>query len=201
VRVISGTAGGIKLDVGPNRDVRPTIDRVREATFNALFSLNVIDGAHVLDLFGGTGALGIEALSRGAAHAVFVEHHRATAEILRANLERCRLAEQATVITSDADAWLSRLDLTPGSTDTFDLALLDPPYAFEEWPTLLGKIPATTVVVESSRPVELGDDFEVLRQRKYGSTVVTIAMNTAMKTIETGGDVAGQPATSPEGEQ
>ncbi len=174
VRVISGTARGIRLDVPPGDDVRPTIDRVREATFNALFSLGLIEDANVVDLFGGTGALGIEALSRGARHAVFVEANRSSAKTLEANLGRCQLIDSATVVVGDAFDWIGRTATGP-SGQPFDLALLDPPYRFDDWPRLLDEVPAAAVVIESNRPVEPGPRFVMLRQRKYGTTVVTIA--------------------------
>lgn len=197
--MISGTARGIRLEVPPGNDVRPTIDRVREATFNALFSLGLIEDAHVLDLFAGTGALAIEALSRGASHAVLVEANRASAKVLTSNLERCRLDGQATVQVGDAFKWIERNHPAPidlageaaggdRSADEdhpeaqtepapFDMALLDPPYDFDAWPELLAIVPADVVVIEASRPVDPGPRFTTLRQRKYGSTVVTIAVS------------------------
>ena len=195
--MIAGVAGGIRLDVPERRDVRPTIDRVREATFNALFSLGVIEDARVLDLFAGTGALGIEALSRGAAHAVFVETERATAEVVTANLQRCKLDHLATVTVSDANAWLDRFgnsSPTDVSTPEFDLALLDPPYAFQGWSDLLARVPAELLVVESGRKVDLDPTFEVVRERRYGSTVVSIlrapdsARSTGRVATDLGGD-------------
>ncbi len=89
MRVVAGTARGRRLAVPADDGIRPTGDRVREAMFNALHSRRAVVGATVLDLFAGTGALGIEALSRGAASAVFVEHSRTHAAIVEANLETC----------------------------------------------------------------------------------------------------------------
>lgn len=103
---------------------RPTSDRVREATFNALTSLGVLDGARVLDAFAGSGALGIEALSRGAEHCRFVERDRAALAALRDNLDRCGLGrDRAEVVVGDAAS----------AGGGWDLALLDPPYAFTGW--------------------------------------------------------------------
>src|SRR5438105_4298652 len=98
MRVVAGTARGIRLVAPPGRDTRPTSDRVREATFNALGSLGAIEDARVVDLFAGTGALGIEALSRGAAHATFVERERAAIDTIERNLAAARLAAVGTVV-------------------------------------------------------------------------------------------------------
>ncbi len=149
--------------------VRPTSDRVREATFNALHSIGVLDGAVVLDLFCGSGALGIEALSRGAARAVFVDRHLPSIETTRANLASCGFGERARVVRGDA------LDHLRARPEPYDLALLDPPYEFDEWDDLLGRLDAAVVVIESDRPIELGSHWDVRRERRYGDTVVTIA--------------------------
>jgi 16S rRNA (guanine966-N2)-methyltransferase len=151
------------------RDTRPTSDRVREATFNALGSLGVIDGARVVDLFAGSGALGIEALSRGAAHATFVENNRAAVALINENLGVCSLAAQATVVSGDAGR--HRIDI-----DSIDLVLADPPYAFDGWNDLFERLPAGVfVVAESNRALEPPNGWEVVRQRRYGSTWVTFA--------------------------
>ena len=91
MRVVAGSARGRRLQTPPGLDVRPTTDRVREATFNALGSMGVVDGARVLDLFAGSGALGIEALSRGAEHVTFVDTSPRALEAVRANLAGCGL--------------------------------------------------------------------------------------------------------------
>jgi 16S rRNA (guanine966-N2)-methyltransferase len=172
MRVVAGTARGRKLEAPPGRDVRPTGDRVREAVFNALGSLGAVDGARVLDLFAGTGALGIEALSRGAVSATFVERDRAAVATVRANL--AALGLDGEVVQADALQWLER---DPPSFDpaAFDLALLDPPYAFDGWDDLLARIPAHLVVIESDRSIAPGEAWDVLREKRYGDTVVTIA--------------------------
>ncbi len=149
-------------------DTRPTSDRVRESIFNVLHSLGAIEDATVVDLFAGSGALGIEALSRGAAHCTFVEPSRVALATIRDNLERAGVADRATVEPSRAEVFLAR---GPGP---IDLALLDPPYAFDDWPALLATLPATVVVCESDRPIELGEGWDAARTRRYGSTVVTI---------------------------
>ncbi len=168
MRVVSGTLSGRRLEVPDGDRTRPTADRVREAVFNSLFSLGVIDDAVVLDAFAGSGALGIEALSRGAASATFVENDRRAIEVLRRNLETLDLLERATVVPGDgADAVTT--------TAHADLVLLDPPYDFDEWPALLSAVCDATVVIESDREIALPEDFGTYRVRRYGSTVVTLA--------------------------
>jgi 16S rRNA (guanine966-N2)-methyltransferase len=168
LRVVAGAVGGRRIEVPPGTSVRPTSDRVREATFNALESLGAVEGASVLDLFAGSGALGIEALSRGATRATFVESRRDVARVAETNLERLGLADRARVVVSEAERFLADL------TETYDLALLDPPYEFDGWDELLRAVPAPLVVVESDRPVLLPPDRVVVRQKRYGGTLVTI---------------------------
>lgn len=170
MRVISGMARGRKLVAPEGSTTRPTPDRVREATFNALGSLGAVADARVLDLFAGSGALGIEALSRGAAHVTFVDRDRAALRAVEANLATCGLAEGATVVASDAGRFLA------GSSQRWDLALLDPPYAHdhEAWLRLLDVLPADLAVLESDRPVEPPSGWVVRREKRYGSTHVTI---------------------------
>ena len=169
MRVVAGEARGRALLAPPGRDTRPTADRVREATFNALHSLDLVLDATVLDLFAGSGALGIEALSRGARHATFVDHDARTLAVVRQNLETTGFGDRSAVVRADAE----RYELL----EPVDLALLDPPYAFtdEQWLHLLGRLPASTVVMESNREVPVPLLWIILRARKYGSTVVTIA--------------------------
>ncbi len=167
MRVVAGTARGRTIDAPPGTSTRPTSDRVRESIFNALGSLDVVVDATVLDLFAGSGALGIEALSRGAARATFVESDRRAARVIEENLRRCGLDDRATVVTADATRFALR-----GST--FDLALADPPYAFDQWPDLLDAVDAETLVIESDRAVAVTDRWDVVRDRTYGSTVVQI---------------------------
>jgi 16S rRNA (guanine966-N2)-methyltransferase len=171
VRVVAGEAKGRRLVTPRGTDTRPTSDRVREAIFNSLGSLDLLAGATVLDLFAGSGALGIEALSRGAAAAVFVEHDRHAVEALRANLATTGLGDRATVVAGDA--WAHLAHAAP-----VDLALLDPPYAFDGWIGLLAAVPAPVAVVESDRSVDPGDGWRVVREKRYGTTVVAIVRRT-----------------------
>ena len=169
---MSGAAKGRRLASPAGEATRPTPNRVREAVFNSLYSLDAIEGARVLDLYAGTGALGIEALSRGAAEAVFVERDPAVAAVLRSNLETTGLADRAAVMVTDADTALA--GLARGGR-RFDLALADPPYAFDAWSDLLSRVPAELVVVESDRAVDVGPRFAIHHRRRHGGTVVTFA--------------------------
>ena len=120
MRVITGTARGRRLVTLEGSDVRPTTDKVKEALFSILqFEL---EGRQVLDLFAGSGQLGIEALSRGAKHCVFVDQSKAAVAVVRQNLETTRLAAQAKVLQTNSLTFLK------GCPPQFDLAFLDPPY-------------------------------------------------------------------------
>lgn len=150
---------------------RPTTDRVREAIFNSLYSLGAIEDARVLDLFAGSGALGIEALSRGAASATFVESERWVRRVIERNLESLGLDDRSTVISADGPGYLNR-------AAPVDLLLLDPPYAFDGWDDLLGRVGDCVVVIESDREIEVPAHWEVHRVRRYSATVVVIATAT-----------------------
>lgn len=121
MRVVTGTARGMRLETLEGMDTRPTAQRVKEAMFSAIqFD---IEGRRVLDLFAGSGQLGIEALSRGAAGCVFVDQNPACVEIIRRNLKAAGLTANTQVLAQDAASYLMRL------RDRFDLVFLDPPYA------------------------------------------------------------------------
>lgn len=166
IRVVSGEFGGRKLLVPAGLATRPTTDKARQAVFNSLDSAGLIDGAAVADLYAGSGALGIEALSRGAATCVFVERDRAALHALRANIAALGLADRTTIVTSDVLAWVPALR-------GVDLALIDPPYEFDGWEQLLGLLQVPYVVAESGREVEPPDGWELVKSRRYGRTWVT----------------------------
>lgn len=171
MRVIAGSLRGRRLVAPTGSGTRPTSDRVREATFNALTSLDALDGAEVLDAFAGSGALGIEALSRGARRCTFVERDRRALEALRRNLEHCGLGpDRAEVVAGDP------MHAAPARR-RFDLALLDPPYAFDAWDELLGGLDAGLAVCESGSPVAPPAGWVVVREKAYGASVVTIVRN------------------------
>jgi 16S rRNA (guanine966-N2)-methyltransferase len=171
MRVVAGVARGLRLVAPEGEGTRPTSDRVREATFNALGSMGALEGATVLDLFAGSGALGIEALSRGAGDTTFVETDRAALRAVRANLETTRLGDLAEVVAQPAEGFLAAA-LTEGRH--WDVALLDPPYDFDGWDELLSSLPADLAVIESDRPVALPPGWELRRQKRYGRTYVTV---------------------------
>lgn len=123
MRVISGSARGTRLGAVP-KGVRPVSDRAREGLFSSLETSGGLDGLRVLDLFAGTGALGIEALSRGASHATFVDRSAASLAAVRGNLDRTHLADSATVVRAEATAFLTR----KGNEVPASIAFLDPPY-------------------------------------------------------------------------
>jgi 16S rRNA (guanine966-N2)-methyltransferase len=170
VRVVAGIARGRRLQAPKGDATRPTSDFVREAIFNSLQAhLDLDDEATVLDLFAGTGALGIEALSRGATHATFVDHDRLAVAAIRANLAATGFAERATVVQADVTRPATALP-------SVDLAFADPPYAFTDaaWAALLTRVDAALLVVESDREVPLPDAWRVLKLKKYGTTVVAL---------------------------
>lgn len=162
-------------------DTRPTLDRVREAMFNSLTSLDALEGARVLDLFAGSGALGIEALSRGAESCVFVEHGREARRAISSNLETTGVRDRATVISQDAVGWL-RDAVNASVMQSFDLVLIDPPYGAEDelWSEVLecvGRLAAGGVVVaESARAIALPPGWDTRKEKRYGGTLVSVLL-------------------------
>ncbi len=143
---------------------------VREAVFNALNSLDLIRDAAIADLYAGSGALGIEALSRGAAHCTFVERDRGALRTLRDNLAELGLADRSKVVPGDASVLAGALDV--------DVVLADPPYEFDQWPELLASTKASFVVAEAGRPLDRLDPeaiagWTATRTKRYGRTWVT----------------------------
>lgn len=167
---MAGTAKGRRIQAPAGSSARPTADRVREATFNALGSLGALGGS-ALDLFAGSGALGIEALSRGASWATFVDDDARALDTVWANLVTTDLADRATIVRDDAMRFVGR---SPGRVD---LALLDPPYDHtdDRWAELLVALDAEHAVIESDREVPVPEPWQVLRVKRYGGTVVAIA--------------------------
>ena len=182
MRVITGTARGIKLAAPDGEHTRPTAERVKEAVFSMLqFE---IEGRRVLDLFAGSGQLGIEALSRGAAHAVFVDQSKEAVAILKQNLFRTKLALQGEIICADYGKFLRASKNRRG----FDLIFLDPPYAMGAVPEALEAllsgdllIPGAILACETAKPEDvfggkgsLAGKFTVRREAKYGAAYVTL---------------------------
>lgn len=163
---MAGTLRGRRIEAPPGDRTRPTTDMAREAIFNSLGSHYDLAGARVIDCFAGTGALGIEALSRGAGHATFIERDAAALEVLRANIDSLGLADRSTVVRGDAATQVARCT---GAT----LVLADPPYDFTGWPEFLAAVPCDLVVAEAGTMVAPPPGWEVLRERRYGRTHVT----------------------------
>lgn len=172
MRVIAGEFGGRKLVAPEGFTTRPTTDKVRQAVFNSLGSMGVLEGAVVADLYAGSGALGIEALSRGAERCVFVERDRAALQALRNNIATLGIAERCTVHATDVSAWVPAMR-------GVDIAFVDPPYEFSGWPALLGLMQVDLVVAEADDPVPAPDGWEQLRTRRYGRTWVTLLQRLA----------------------
>jgi len=182
MRIIAGRMRGLKLaSVGKGdaaAHLRPTTDRVRESIFNLLMGGthgDPITSARVLDLFAGTGALGLEALSRGAAHATFVDDGKKAQSLIRQNIDLCRAAQNSRLLRRDATK------LGDCKTPPFDLIFLDPPYEKG-----LGEKALTTIlsagwlhtqaliVFEEGNSLPAPVGFDLLDQRRYGDTHVTI---------------------------
>jgi len=180
MRVIAGSHGGRRLKAPAGRRTRPTSDRVREALFAMLGPL---DGEVVLDLFAGTGALGIEALSRGAARAVFVERDSAAAGVLAENLSALSIAPaQAELRRGDA---LAALRSARERGEAYDLIFIDPPYGqAPQWGLRLSAVlpallaPDGRIIVESDRRGPLELDAPISTERRYGDTSITIHTRT-----------------------
>lgn len=183
MRIISGQYRGLQLaDVGagdPAAHLRPTTDRVREAIFNLILNGgygNPVQGARVLDLFAGTGALGLEALSRGAARVAFVDDGTVARALLRRNIEKMRAMGVTDVWRRDATR------LGPNRGPGYGLIFLDPPYAMGLGERAMASAieggwlaPGAMVVWEDSQPPALPPGMHLLDQRKYGDTLVTLA--------------------------
>ena len=176
MRVITGKARGVTLKTPDGMQTRPTTDRVKEALFSIIqFE---IPGARVLDLFGGTGQLGIEALSRGAKSAVFVDAGEPACRLIRENLKRTRLEQDAKVVRADYLEYLSRC------REQFEIILLDPPYAEVFLENALKRITEIDIlqsggIIVTERPLgkELPWEFDGYtrsRDYKYGKTLLTI---------------------------
>ena len=166
MRVVAGELRGRKISAPDGTTTRPTTDMAREAIFNALTSLDVIVDAAVLDLFAGSGALGIEALSRGAKHCTFIERDREALASLQDNIKKLGLTDRATVIRAD-------VLLTATKVSGIDLVMADPPYEFKNWQGLLANITAPLVVAESNREITGLNGWESVRSKRYGRTHVT----------------------------
>ena len=174
MRIIAGSHKGARIYAPRGRDTRPTGDRVREAVYNLV---GPVEGMAVLDLYAGSGAMGLEALSRGAAHATFVEADRVAAQTVVRNLEKLGF-RSATVLRDDA---ARKLAADAGAGRRYDLVLIDPPYRMlsDVLPTLGTHLPAVVepeglVVVESDSHVEPQLPLPLRTSRRYGSVRVSV---------------------------
>lgn len=173
MRIIGGHYRGKKLTSPLDHQTRPTSDRVRENLFNILTHRLSFEGIRVLDLFSGTGALGIEALSRGAAHATFVEHHPPALQILRKNTADFK--ERLSILAQDS------IKLIESSNNNYDLIFLDPPYNFQNLEDLMDKIlknqllkKGGLLIIETDKKTILSKPQE---KRTYGNTTLWILEN------------------------
>ncbi len=176
MRVISGTAKGVSLKTPSGMETRPTTDRVKEAVFSIIQFH--IPGARILDLFGGTGQLGIEGLSRGANSAVFVDRREEACALIRENLRRTKLEGSARVVRSDYLTYLKR------TKEKFDIIFLDPPYVEDFLENSLIRITEIDIlqsggIIVAERP--LGKEmslnlpgFSKSRDYKYGNTLIAV---------------------------
>lgn len=182
MRVIAGQLRGRRLRAPEGPQVRPTSDRVKEALFSIL-GAHVV-GARVLDLYAGTGALGIEAISRGATAVTFVEQHPATITYLRQNLTLCGLSDRATIHTGPVDRILSKMAPTARTGDPYRLLLADPPYDHLDdvvrWSAHLpaGLLADDAVAVVEHRsssvpPPQIGH-LPLARTYRYGDTALSV---------------------------
>jgi 16S rRNA (guanine966-N2)-methyltransferase len=170
VRVVAGEAKGRRLAARLPAHVRPTTDLVREAVFSSLTSRVGVDGAVVADLYCGSGALGIEALSRGAASCTFVDDDPACLAAAKANLDAVGLGDrEATFVRARLPGWRPR--------SRVDIVLCDPPYGELDVAALLDGLDAAVVVLESDRPVAVPEGWEMSTERRYGGTLVTMLLD------------------------
>ena len=166
VRVIAGSCRGRLLRAPVGAAIRPTSDRVREAMFDVLCSLMEVADSHVADLFAGTGALGIEALSRGATRAYFVDADPACLAAARANLKPLQLPGEAQFVHASLPDWRVSAHV--------DLVIADPPYGPLDVDRLLEGIDAKRALIENDRYVDAPEGWEVAKTKRYGTTLVTM---------------------------
>ena len=180
MRIITGKAKGIALKTPQGESTRPTAERVKEAVFSMLqFD---IEGRTVLDLFAGSGQMGLEALSRGAFSATFVDKSKEAIKLIKENLEKTKLSNSATVFQGDYLDFIRRNNDKP-----YDIIIIDPPYALKMYNPALNALftggmikPTSFIVCESGTDeifngdVDLASKFEVAKQNKYGNTYITI---------------------------
>ncbi|MCB1651536.1 MAG: 16S rRNA (guanine(966)-N(2))-methyltransferase RsmD [Alphaproteobacteria bacterium] len=177
MRIVGGAFGGRRLEAPSGRDIRPTSDKVRGSIFNALAARAAIDGAVVLDGFCGSGALGLEALSRGAARCVFIDSSRRSLDLAKRNAESLGVLDRCSFVLGDC----AKPGVLTGLEGAFDLALFDPPYGkglanavLNVLPEAGILLPQAVIVVEEDKIFEpdLRGSFSVQNRKTYGDTQV-----------------------------
>ena len=178
MRVISGKVRGLKLDTPKNEDVRPTTDRVKESLFN-IINPYIID-SNVLDLFAGTGSLGIECLSRGASSAIFVDVSKESINIVKSNIKKARVENESTILNLDFKSAINSLS---SKNKQFDVIFMDPPYYKNMFSDALSAVDNNNllkedgiIVVEHDTVDKFPDNMGRLyksREKKYGNTTLT----------------------------
>jgi len=176
MRVVAGNLRGRPIVAPEGEGTRPTTDRAREATFNSLVSLGAVEDAKVVDLFAGSGAMGIEALSRGAASCAFLERDRQALDSIRHNIKTLQLTDNTTVLSGDVMTNVVALR-------NVNLVLADPPYDFDRWADLLTVLnlvmaPGGVVVTESGREIQPPEGWDVIRSKRYGRAWVAFLQRT-----------------------
>lgn len=178
MRIIGGACRGKKLYSPRNNSIRPTADRVRESIFNILAGR--VFGSRLLDLFAGTGALGLEALSRGAKHATFIDNHPAALELIKKNIKVCEWADRTEIIRWDSTR---NLNCIKCPIELYSLVFIDPPYRSEKVPTILRHLDRSNALTSKALAVVEHSSTEILDgkisafvledQRAYGKTLVS----------------------------
>ena len=178
MRVITGSARGRRLETLEVEDVRPTTDRIKEAVFSIIQFQT--EGRSFLDLFAGSGQMGIEALSRGARHATFIDSDQRAIDCIKQNVKACKFSDTAVILKTDAVSFLQRC------TEKFDIAFLDPPYRHDTLlqilPVLAEKMQKNGIIVCEHEPeCKLPQTilhFDLQKPKKYGKIIISVYRNT-----------------------
>lgn len=177
MRIISGIAKGRRLTSPASSKTRAVLDQVKESIFNILFDVR---GAHVLDLFAGTGSIGLEAISRGAASAIFVDNDRGAVSVIKDNIKKCRFENESLIIPMSVDIAIKQLG---NKEEQFDLIFVDPPYLKDLVISTIRNITAARLlkddglIITEHHPkepiIDLPAGLKISDERKYGQTLVT----------------------------
>jgi 16S rRNA (guanine966-N2)-methyltransferase len=169
VRIIAGSARGRRIEAPQDGGTRPIHDRAKEGIFNMLISLNgEFEGLEVYDIFAGSGSFGLEALSRGADHVTFIEKSPGATTVIKKNIETLGFGDRSTVLTTLAESAVRAMPRV-------DLVFCDPPYADDPWRKLLPEIRADVLVGHAKDEIELTEEWDELKRRRYGRAKIVIA--------------------------